>query len=45
MLALGTDYHDLGLAHFDRTDRQQTARRLIRKLTDLGFQVDLRDAA
>lgn len=45
MLARGSDYHDLGLAHFDRTDRQKVARRLVRKLSDLGFRVDLRDAA
>jgi transposase len=45
MLARGTDYHDLGPAHLDRTDRRRAAQRLLRKLSDLGFAVDLRDAA
>jgi len=45
MLTRGTDYHDLGPAYLQRADRQKIARRLIRKLDELGFQVDLRDAA
>jgi transposase len=45
MLARDADYQDLGPAHFEQSDRQKAARRLVRKLSDLGFQVDLRDAA
>jgi hypothetical protein len=45
MLARGEDYHDLGPTYFDRTDRQKAARRLLRKLGELGFQADPRDAA
>jgi transposase len=45
MLTRGTDYHDLGPTYLQRADRQKIARRLIRKLDELGFQVDLRDAA
>ncbi len=44
MLARGEDYHDLGPTYFERADRQKAARRLLRKLGELGFQVDLRDA-
>ncbi len=38
------DYRDLGadhFDHFDRTDRTRTAHRLVRKLGDLGFQVQI----
>jgi Transposase len=45
MLTRGSDYHDLGLAHLDQTHRRLAARQFVRKLGDLGFQVDLRDAA
>ena len=45
MLARGEDYHDLGPTYFERADRQKAARRLLRKLGELGFQVDVRDAA
>jgi transposase len=39
------DYRDLGADHFDRTDRTRTAHRLVRKLGDLGFHVELTEAA
>jgi len=39
------DYRDLGADHFDRTDRTRTARRLVRKLGDLGVHVELTEAA
>lgn len=45
MLARGDDYRDLGPTYFDRADRQKAARRLVRKLGELGFQADLREAA
>lgn len=45
MLARDTDYHDLGPAHLQRLDRHKAARRLVRKLGELGYQVDLQPAA
>ena len=45
MLARGTDYHDLGPTYFERADRQKAARRLLRKLGELGFHADLREVA
>jgi transposase len=45
MLRDDVDYRDLGADHFDRTDRSRAARRLVRKLGDLGFHVELTDAA
>jgi transposase len=44
MLKNGADYTDLGATHFVRRDRDKTANRLVRKLSDLGFEVTgLRD--
>jgi transposase len=47
MLKRGVDYADLGADHFDRTDRSRLAKKLARKLDELGFDVTLaeRDAA
>jgi transposase len=45
MLLRDTDYQDLGAAHFGRVDPEKAARRLVRQLTELGFQVALRPAA
>jgi transposase len=45
MLRDGTAFHDLGADHFDRHDRDQTAKRLTRKLEHLGYIVELRPAA
>jgi transposase len=39
------EYRDLGGDHFDRTDKVRSARRLIRKLGDLGFTVEVKEAA
>ena len=39
------DYHDRGADHFDRTERTRTARRLVRKLGDLGFHVEITETA
>ena len=41
MLRRGTSYQDLGTDHFDRTDRQRLATKLVRKLDQLGFTVTL----
>ncbi len=35
------DYRDLGSHHFDRFDRRKTIRRLVRRLEDLGCQVEI----
>jgi transposase len=41
MLRDGSAYQDLGAGHFDR-DKAKAARRLIRRLRDLGAEVDVR---
>jgi len=38
-------YHDLGADHFDRGDRDKLAKRLVRKLADLGYKAELQIAA
>ena len=45
MLKDGTMYHDLGADHFNRrsTDRQKT--RLVKRLADLGYAVELKPLA
>jgi transposase len=40
MLRDGTEWHDLGAAHFDRADATKTANRLIRRLQQLGYKVE-----
>lgn len=40
MLRTGAVYQDLGPNHFDQHDRTKTAKRLIRRLHDLGFKVE-----
>lgn len=45
MLRDGVAYHDLGPQHFTVRDRSRVAQRLARRLRELGYQVDLRDAA
>jgi hypothetical protein len=39
MLRDGTEWHDLGAAHFDRADAAKTASRLIRRLQQIGYEV------
>jgi transposase len=41
MLRNGTEWHDLGAAHFDRSDAHKTATRLIRRLQQIGYTVQL----
>jgi transposase len=41
MLKDGTFYQDLGPAHFDRRRPETQARRLVKRLADLGFSVQL----
>lgn len=38
-------YRDRGGDHVDRTDNVRTTRRLIRKVGDLGFTVEVKDSA
>lgn len=45
MLQRQEPYTDLGPAHFDTRQRNQAARRLIRRLEDLGFRVEVQSAA
>jgi transposase len=41
MLRNGTEWHDLGAAHFDRADAAKTAARLIRRLQQIGYAVQV----
>jgi hypothetical protein len=45
MLKNNASYSDLGPDHFDRADRKKTASRLLRKLGDLGYVVEIKEAA
>jgi transposase len=45
MLQRNMPYHDLGLAYLDQRDPDRTAKRLVRRLHDLGFEVEIRRAA
>ena len=44
MLRDGTEWHDLGATHFDRADTQKTANRLIRRLQQIGYAVQVTPA-
>jgi transposase len=39
------DYCDLGAGHFEQADRDKTASRLVKRLTNLGFTVEIKEAA
>lgn len=41
MLKNGVEYHDLGAEHFARHDRSKAIQRLLRRLSDLGCDVQL----
>jgi transposase len=45
MLKDGTVYQDLGPDHFDRRSKEVQARRLVRRLADLGYAVELTPVA
>ena len=45
MLKDATAYRDLGPDHFDRRSREVQARRLVRRLADLGYAVELEPLA
>jgi transposase len=38
-------YRDLGSDHFDQRDKRQVAKRLLKRLGDLGYQVEVKAAA
>jgi transposase len=40
-----TTYHELGSEHFERRDKAQITRRLIRRLEELGLSVEVKPAA
>ena len=41
MLKNGVEYHDLGAEHFTRRDKSKAIQRLVRRLNDLGCEVQL----
>jgi len=45
MLRRRVEYRELGPLHFEHHDRTRTVARLVRRLQDLGWQVELHDAA
>lgn len=45
MLRDGVEYQDLGPDHFDRRDKSKVITRLVRRLHDLGCEVELKHAA
>ncbi|MEW6756335.1 MAG: IS110 family transposase [Candidatus Latescibacterota bacterium] len=45
MLRDGVEYRDLGADHYDRRDRTKAINRLVRRLHDLGCQVEIKQAA
>jgi transposase len=45
MLRDDVDYRDLGTDYFDRTDRTKAAKHLVKRLSDLGFAVEIKEAA
>lgn len=45
ILRNGVHYHDLGADYFDRSDKTRATSRLVRRLMDLGYQVDLKAIA
>jgi transposase len=45
MLQRGVFYEDLGANHFDRRDKDKVAKRLIRRLEELGLKVEVKAAS
>lgn len=45
MLRDGVEYADLGAAHFDRRDQGKAMGRLVKRIRDMGFEVELRPLA
>ena len=45
MLRDGVAYRELGAEYLDRADKKKTTTRLVKRLRDLGYTVELKDAA
>jgi hypothetical protein len=45
MLTDGTGYHDLGRDHFERRDKAAATRRLVARLQQLGYSVEIQPIA
>jgi transposase len=45
MLRDGVEFHDLGAQHFVQHDKTQVTQRLLRRLRDLGVDVEIKNAA
>lgn len=45
MLRDGVEYEDLGAAHFDRRDQGKAMGRLVKRIRDLGYEVELHPLA
>ena len=45
MLQRGVFYEDLSANHFDRRDKDKVAKRLIRRLEELGLKVEVKAAS
>lgn len=45
MLRDAADYRDLGTDYFDRADKAKITNRLVRRLKDLGYEVEIKEAA
>ena len=45
MLRDGVEFHDLGSQYFTQHDKEQIAKRLLRRLRDLGVEVEVKNAA
>ena len=45
MLRDGVEFHDLGSQHFAHHDKDQIAKRLVRRLRSLGLEVEIKNAA
>jgi transposase len=43
MLKRGSTYEDLGVDYLDRLDRERTAKRLVKRLHNLGFLVEVKE--
>jgi predicted AAA+ superfamily ATPase len=41
MLRTGTDFTDLGADYLDRTDERRTTRKLVQRLENLGYEVQI----
>ena len=44
MLRDGTEWHDLGAAHFDQANTQKVANRLLKRLQSIGYNVQITPA-